>query len=309
MNAMENLLATQCRERWRACRQPVGELGGTLALGPLQLRLEGLDEHDVDLLSRRWGKFFTHPAPAGKSVRICVYEGGTEAWLGDWEPGERYRLETYPLDAGSALTLSYRFGLAREEDGVWSLAVARGGDEPRERTLENAIRFLVARVAIEAGGFAFHGAGLLHEGRAVMFAGASGAGKSTAMRNSRPRPSLGDDYAVVLPDGEGGWIAPALPFDNAERAPEPPEGGPFPLAAIYRLTQAKIDRVSKLGALEATRALMQSIVLPWAMPDLQPRLLQQLDTFLCDVHVADLELRDDPGFWGPLKEDLSATGR
>ncbi len=113
----------------------------------------------------------------------------------------------------------------------------------------------------------------------------------------------------MLPDGDKGWIAPALPFDNAERAPLPPEGGPFPVAAIYRLTQAKLDRVRKLGALEATRALMQSIVLPWAMPDLQPRLLQQLDSFLSDVRVADLELRDDPGFWGPLEEDLSAARR
>ena len=114
---------------------------------------------------------------------------------------------------------------------------------------------------------------------------------------------------MVLPDPGLGWVAPALPFDNAERAPQPPAGGPFRVAAIYRLTQAKIDRVRSLGMLEATRALLQSVVLPWAMPDLQPRLLQQLDRFLRHVHVADLELRDDPGFWGPLEKDLSAAMR
>ena len=201
---------------------------------------------------------------------------------------------------GPILLRSYAFAIGAEPGGGWRLAVADVHDEPRGRTFDNAARWILARLAIEAGGLAFHGAGVLRGGRAFIFAGPSGSGKSTAVRLTAAGASLGDDFAIAAPE-EGAWSAYAAPFDNAEAAPRNPERGPIPLAAVYRLFQAKKARVDRPAAPLAQASLMACVAFPWALPDLAPRIDAAVDALIGAGRFAHLEFAIDPGFWGVLE--------
>ena len=100
--------------------------------------------------------------------------------------------------------------LARERAGRFKVSVVETHAEPFGRVLDNVARYLVARMVSKRGGLALHGAGVLRGERGWIFAGPSGSGKSTASRLSAPSPSLGDDFAVVMPEGTG-FATCALP--------------------------------------------------------------------------------------------------
>jgi hypothetical protein len=200
---------------------------------------------------------------------------GPESWLPPARGGERYRIE--PL--GKEGAVSYHFALAEERSGrSWRVGVSEASSEPIGRVVENAVRFVTARIAILEGGFAMHAAGVELGARAHLFAGPSGSGKSTAVALTAA-PTLGDDFGLVLPAG-GEWLAPALPFDNAERVAHGPRPELLPVAGIYRLVQAAETRVeTPVGSLGAA-SLMSCVAFPWAMPDDAAALLERVTSFV-----------------------------
>jgi len=247
----------------------------TLRLGNWDLALEGLSEHLEACLEERWGGFVRPGASSEPRIRIrCVDRTQTRGGLGlgAWSPGELYRLESGQVD-GALVLRSYNFCMCpgKDDDRVWSLVLGGAPDEPLERTMENAVRSLVARIALQEGGFALHGAGIRREGMTWIYAGASGAGKSTAVKLSATCQELGDDFAVVVP-GEAGWSTMALPFDNREKAPADPIKGLLPLDGAWKLFQATAVRVETPPTLVAIASLLSCVMLPGLFPDLAQQL-------------------------------------
>jgi hypothetical protein len=232
-------------------------------------------------------------------VRTVRGDGST--WLPRWRPGDSYRIEA-DAAAGPLVVRSYHFALGPEISGAWRLAVSDLGDEPAGRILENAARYLVARLAIERGGIALHGAGLRRAGRAWIFAGPSGAGKSTAIRLSQPGECLGDDFAIALPF-QGGWATPALPFDNAEEAPQEPVRGLTPISGVLRLFHAQRHRLEKPAGVMAQASLLSCTAFPWAIPDLADRAGEAVAALASSGLFAHLHFALDPGFWAVLSDE------
>jgi hypothetical protein len=281
------------RERVRGLADERGSEARRLTVGPLGVTIAGLDPPLARRLDERWGAFASE-AP-GDAATVRIYRAG-ERWLPS-HSGRPYAIEAAP-DGG--LVLAERFALARDGDGTWRAGVVELPEEPVERIVENVTRLLVARSAIEAGGFALHAAGVAREGRAYLFAGPSRAGKSTIARLTRPARSLGDDYGVALPGPEG-WVASAVPFDNAERAPSG-GAGTLPLAGIWRLYQAAELRVEHPPERIAVATLVACAVAPWTMADLSGRLLAQVASFLATGRYAHLHFPPDASPWSVLLE-------
>jgi len=213
---------------------------------------------------------------------------------------EAYRIEAVN-DPARRLVVSYHFGIGTEggSSALWRLGITDRPDEPLERILDNALRFLTARLATDDGGFAMHAAGVARDGRAYLFAGPSGAGKSTAVRLVTPATGLGDDFGLVVPT-EKGWVAPALPFDNSERnLPEPP-GGPFPVAGIWRLYQASETRSERPRADLAVASLLGCTAFPWAMPELSERLLEHVGRYVEEGSYRHLYFTSEAELWPHL---------
>ena len=284
--------------RFYASDRACGENARELAVGDRAFRFEGLSDDQAAALERSWGPYFTPDSglPIDRTIRVS--DGGPGVWLAEPKAGELYRIEPRVAPSG-VIAISYAFAVGPGSDGSWRLALDTGASEPAPQSLENATRVMVARMAVDRGGFALHSAGVLRDGKAWIFTGASGAGKSTAVRLSAPAVSLGDDFGLVLPSPDG-WVTPALPFDNAPAIVERPEGSSFPVAGIWRLFKADEPRVERPTGLAAVTSLSTCSALPGVMPDLAGAVLEQIERFCNDSHFGHLHFGLDAGFWGPL---------
>ena len=208
----------------------------TLRIGPWTLAFQRLDAALTDALAQRSGPFFSPQGAGEPTLSIRVGEAAAGTVLPRWSPGETYRMEAMP-GPGIPAVRSYGFVLAPRAPGVFALDLAPDAEEPVVRRVDNATRLLVARLALGAGGFAMHAAGVVDGGRAHVLAGPSRSGKTTAV-TSLGWPSLGDDFAAVIPGGDG-WSAPATPF-NSEAVPAttPTGAGRWPRCGGLRRDRA-----------------------------------------------------------------------
>lgn len=285
----------------RACARPLGSGARTLAVGPWRVAFEGLDDALAATLDSRWGGFCLDAPDVAPTLTVrCV--AAESPWL-PAAPGEDYRIEA-ELEGGLPVVRSYRFLAGPEAPGLWRAAIARDGGEPEGRVLDNLARWFTARCAVESGGLALHGAGVLRDGRAFLFAGKSRSGKSTAVRLSAPARSLGDDFAVAWPEGDAWWTC-AVPFDNAERAPDRPGASRLPLARVCRLIQAPEASVVRVAPpAVAAAALLSLAAFPWALPDLLDDLAANASAYAgAGPGLVDLRFRPDPDFWPLLVRD------
>lgn len=287
------------RARLSRLATPAGEASRDLRLAIGTIRFEGIPQAHADAMEARWKGFVGPAGSAPADVVVRAVAGDGEGWLPLWKPGEGYRLEAAVV-SGALVVQSYHFALARDASGVFKLAVEDTGAEPLGRVLDNAARYLVARRAIDRSGLALHGAGVKRHGRGYVFAGPSRSGKSTAARLSAPAESLGDDFAVVVP-GPAGWATCALPFDNAERAPEPAVAGLVPLACVARLFQAASHRIERPQGAIAQASLTACSAFPWALPDAADRAAEAIARLCAAGLFVHLHFAPDPRFW-PLLE-------
>lgn len=265
----------------------------------MAIGIEGLDDFIAELLDGRWGGFLQQHGDERPDYTLRLFQDGAEGWLKSEQPVELYRLEAIN-DTARRVIVSYNFAMCAEGDPrVWRLAIADQDREPLGRVVENGVRYMVARLAIERGGFAMHGAGVLRDGLAYLFAGPSRSGKTTAVELAAPAVSLGDDFALVVPlDGE--WRAPAVPFDNSERVDNRPTSGLHEVAGIWRLHQATEMRVEKPIASLAVASLMGCTAFSWTLPELSGALLEQVRAFVLDGRFAHLHFSRGGDLWRHL---------
>jgi hypothetical protein len=230
---------------------------------------------------------------------LRLFQDRAAGWLKSEQPVELYRLEAIN-DTSRRVIVSYHFAMCAEGDPrVWRLAIADQDREPLGRVVENGVRYMVARLAIERGGFAMHGAGVLRDGLAYLFAGPSRSGKTTAVALAAPAVSLGDDFALVVPlDGE--WRAPAVPFDNSERVDNRPTSGLHEVAGIWRLHQATEMRIEKPIPSLAVASLLGCTAFSWALPELSGVLLEQVRAFVLEGRFAHLHFSRGGDLWREL---------
>lgn len=123
--------------------------------------------------------------------------------------------------------------------------------------LENYLRVCLAYRCLLAGGVMLHSAAVLIDGKASLFVGRSGAGKSTIAKLAVKigLEVLSDDLNVALPTGDGTWRVSTIPF-TGDVAPSDKCGQSFELAGIYRLDQAAGNQRIALGHAEKIASLV-----------------------------------------------------
>lgn len=106
-------------------------------------------------------------------------------------------------------------------------------------------------------GLLVHSSCVVDGGKAWMFVGHSGAGKSTAAELSAPRPILSDEATLLLLDADGSVTIHDSPLrsENEERG----EADASPLGGIHFLVQAEEVRREPVGKVEALIGLMDKV--------------------------------------------------
>ena len=88
------------------------------------------------------------------------------------------------------------------------------------RNLLEHVKLLVSMLIIDKGGLPMHASAIYKNQSAILFMGPSGAGKSTAAKFCRPEWTIiNDEFNIIAPDGQGGWMVHATPFSLWEMQP------------------------------------------------------------------------------------------
>ena len=165
--------------------------------------------------------------------------------------------------------------------------------------LDSVLRILHSLVLSARGGFLLHAASGICEGRAYLFSGISGAGKTTMTRLAPPHVTLlTDEISYVRPERDG-YSAYGTPF-SGELA-KAGENTKAPVSALFFLEKGPENRVDELPPAEAVRRLMRNILFFAEDPELVEKLLATACAFVETVPVRRLTFYPDSRVWNEIR--------
>ena len=283
-------------------KNPFGREALDLAVGPIRMRLQGLSGGQTTVLRSRFRPFIPEDG-ADPVVTIRLSRAAVEGFLRlrDDRAPEIYRMESRLC--GGRLTLwSYEFaGWLEAAGGAAGLDLVQEEGTLFDRGLENFLRVLSASFVLHQGGFLLHGSGVVRGGKAYIFFGPSGAGKTTVTRLSPRDTILSDDLTLVVRREGGTYAAAGIPFGLAHhRVPE--TSAAFPIASLNRLVQSRTVRRDRLSTAQAVADVAAS--LPFVMQETGQATLAMatVGESLETIPVYRLEFREDDSFWKVVEE-------
>jgi len=285
---------------FEARRPAAGDRSVSLTLGPLEIRISGLESSLADTLIERFTPYSSDAGAGDDALQLSLaVENSVEYFIAPSTEPENVRV-LLASDDSRVRYLSYRIaGWFDTSGGRGQALITPGGFEPAERALENFIRAAVAWQAASRGGMLVHAASAVLDGKGYLFYGESGAGKSTLSECNRRARIVSDDLSLLMP-GEGGRLhLVGSPFRGTYTEGAPVEGC-FPLQAGFRIVKADHAEVREISPARASSELVGN--LPFVAesfhtrPDLFAKVLQALR----DIPLAHLHFRKDDSYWDAI---------
>lgn len=144
-------------------------------------------------------------------------------------------------------------------------------------------------------GLLIHSSCAVERGGAHIFAGQSGAGKSTVAHLSYPRSLLSDEASLVKVQGNEVWVFQS-PFRSEINA-ESHAYDPVELLSVQLLKQAKQNDRILLAKSDAVLHLMDKVFFWPATQDELPVIMRLLTEMVTTVPVYELSFQKDNTFW------------
>jgi hypothetical protein len=166
-------------------------------------------------------------------------------------------------------------------------------------SLDSVLRILHSLILAERGGFLLHAASAICDGRAYLFSGVSGAGKTTMTRLAPASVTLLTDEVSYLRPGAGGYSAFGTPF--AGELARPGENCSAPVSALFFLEQGPENKVDDLSSAEAVRRLMRNILFFAEDYTLVEKLFATACDFVDTVSVRRLTFYPDARVWDEIR--------
>lgn len=220
---------------------------------------DGAIEFDVELIPENFEDADAGVRVANRRGRWSLHRGDFRA---EWEPGTRsgwIRQTATPYAIDSVLRIVHSLLLARQ------------------------------------GGFLLHSASAIRNGKAFLFAGVSGAGKTTISRLAPAGATLLTDEISYVRKQETGYAAFGTPF-TGELA-RLGENVSAPVAALYLLAQGPENRIDPVPPAEATRSLLANVLFFAEDEELVQALFHSAFDFVKRVPVSRLTFVRDSRVW------------
>lgn len=125
-------------------------------------------------------------------------------------------------------------------------------------SIDAVLRILHTLLLAKQGGFLLHSASAIRHGRAFLFAGVSGAGKTTISRLAPPDATLLTDEISYVRKTSEGYVAFGTPF-TGELA-KLGENTSAPVAALYLLAQGPENRIDPVAPADRGRELLSNML-------------------------------------------------
>ena len=210
---------------------------------------------------------------------------------GAWQAGRHADRPVYRFHAGE--NRPYLWAAPRDRFDAVDIWLAEEGGRQMPPLLHPVDRVLFMGILAHRAGLIVHSCGWLCNGRALLFPGVSGAGKTTLCRQlmaSGHGAVLSDDR-MVLRDGDGTIRAYGTPWPgDAKQA----RNESAPLAGLCFIEKADGPRLIPIRPAEAFRRLLEAASIPWYDAGLRDHVLPVVERLVSSVPAYRLGFRPDP---------------
>jgi hypothetical protein len=217
-----------------------------IAIGGVAVRVNSSDECFCEMLEARYAGFV-------KSAESHA----------DFD----FDIELTPLglaDSEAEVSVVFRSGRWLLERGdfraEWDPSTRRGTihQSANPYSIDAVLRIVHTLLIARQGGFLLHSASAIRNGKAFLFAGISGAGKTTISRLAPADATLLTDEISYVRKLEEKYVAFGTPF-TGELA-KLGENTSAPVAALYLLAQGAENRIDAVSAADAGRELLANML-------------------------------------------------
>ncbi|MBZ5659848.1 MAG: hypothetical protein LAO08_05515 [Acidobacteriia bacterium] len=214
-------------------------------IGGLPIRLRCGDPAFVQQIEERYAGYVTSSSKPSFHFDIELAPRGTAS-----------RDEDVRVSWDSGRWLMQRGDFRAEWNPATALGSIRQTINPY--ALDSVLRIVHTLLLAGKGGFLLHASSAIRNGRAFLFSGVSGAGKTTMARLAPPDAALlTDEISYVIRQG-GGYLAVGTPFyGELARAGENLRA---PIEALYLLAKGPENKIEPLAVADAVRGLLGNIL-------------------------------------------------
>jgi hypothetical protein len=207
-----------------------------------------------------------------------------------------------PRDSQAEVRVSHRGGRWTFERGdflaEWEPAQRRGSirhARANPYSIDAVLRIVHTLVLARQGGFLLHSASAIRNGKAFLFAGVSGAGKTTISRLAPPEVTLlTDEISYVRLEGDD-YVAFGTPF-TGELA-RLGENVSAPISALYLLAKGPEEKIDSVPPGEAFRSVLANLLFFAEDEELVQAVFHSVFAFVNRVPVSRLTFRPDARVW------------
>jgi hypothetical protein len=179
----------------------------------------------------------------------------------------------------------------------WNPSTARGRIQQtiNPYSLDCVLRIVHTLLLAREGGFLLHASSAIRNGRAFLFSGVSGAGKTTMARLAPPDAALLTDEISYVTRAKGGYFAVGTPFfGELSRAGENLRA---PIEALYLLAKGPENKIEPIEGADAVRGLLGNVLFFARDPEFVKMVFDAACDFVARVPVRRLTFVPDPSVW------------
>ena len=216
-----------------------------IAIGGIPVRVNTTDPGFLEMLENRYAGFVSEEARTefDFDVDLVAPESGNR----DADVSVKHRSGRWFMERGDF----------RAE---WEPATRKGWirQSANPYSIDAVLRIVHTLVLARQGGFLLHSASAIRNGKAFLFAGVSGAGKTTISRLAPADATLLTDEISYVRKQDEDYFAFGTPF-TGELA-KLGENTSAPLAALYLLAQGPENKIELVAAPDAGRGLLANML-------------------------------------------------
>jgi hypothetical protein len=251
-------------------------------IGGLPIRLRCADRDFVRQIRQRYAGFLSSSNDASFEFEIGLASKDTESGDDDlrlvWDSG-RWLMER---------------GDFRAE---WSPSTAHGSIQQtiNPYSLDSVLRIVHTLLLARKGGFLLHASSAIRNGRAFLFSGVSGAGKTTMARLAPPDATLLSDEISYVTRRGSSYLAVGTPFFG--ELARPGENLQAPIEALYLLAKGPKNKIEPIEGAAAVRGLLGNVLFFARDPEFVKLIFDTACEFANRVPVRRLTFVPDASVW------------